>query len=111
MILNQLRMPCSTAPSTRQVSTTRSEVHACALAAADVPERLGAVGDAALVSVLMPLIEAFCPQGGTVLDPFCGSGSTLVAARSTGRRRVGIELDSGHHSTCRRRLTASAGRP
>jgi site-specific DNA-methyltransferase (adenine-specific) len=32
------------------------------------------------ISVLKPLIEAFCKPGGVVLDPFCGSGSTLVAA-------------------------------
>jgi DNA modification methylase len=37
---------------------------------------------------LRPLIAAFCPTVGTVLNPFCGSGSTLVAAQ---------EIDRTHH--------------
>lgn len=60
------------------------------------------------VSVLTPLIAAFCPPGGIVLDPFCGSGSTLVAAHETGRRFIGIELDPDHHATTRARLKSCA---
>jgi DNA modification methylase len=56
------------------------------------------------VGSLKPLIEAFCPEGGLVLDPFCGSGSTLVAARETGRAFIGIELDRKHWGTAVRRL-------
>jgi DNA modification methylase len=51
------------------------------------------------VSVLKPFIEAFCPTRGVVLDPFCGSGSTLVAAKDCGRGYIGIELDRVHHRT------------
>lgn len=58
------------------------------------------------VAILKPLIEAFCPQGGLVLDPFCGSGSTLVAACETGRDYVGIELDRSYHRIAARRLAA-----
>ena len=43
------------------------------------------------VGILTPLIEYSSPAGGLVLDPFAGSGSTLVAARMCGRRAVGIE--------------------
>jgi DNA modification methylase len=37
------------------------------------------------------LVRLVCPPGGTVLDPFTGSGTTLLAARSEGMRAVGIE--------------------
>jgi DNA modification methylase len=56
------------------------------------------------VQVLRPLIDAFCRPGGIVLDPFCGSGSTLVAAKQLARRFIGIELDRVHYLTASRRL-------
>jgi len=44
------------------------------------------------VGILTPLIEYGCPPGGLVLDPFMGSGSTLIAARDSGRRAIGIDI-------------------
>ena len=38
-----------------------------------------------------PLL-ATCPPGGTVLDPFCGTGTTLLAARNIGLKSVGIDV-------------------
>jgi adenine-specific DNA-methyltransferase len=60
------------------------------------------------IQVLMPLIETFCPPGGIVLDPFAGSGSTLLAARMLGRNYLGIELDANYHAIAQRRLGAIA---
>lgn len=56
------------------------------------------------VGPLKSFIAAFCPMGGLVLDPFCGSGSTLVAARECGRDWLGIELDAQHHAMASTRL-------
>jgi hypothetical protein len=56
------------------------------------------------VEVLKPLIASFCPADGLVLDPFCGSGLTLVAAKELGRRYVGIEIEGAHCHTAARRL-------
>jgi len=58
------------------------------------------------VEALKPLIASFSKPGELVLDPFCGSGSTLIAARDMGRDYLGIELDKGHHATATRRMAA-----
>ncbi|MGD0973461.1 MAG: DNA methyltransferase [Candidatus Korobacteraceae bacterium] len=56
------------------------------------------------VQSLKPLIAAFTKPDAVVLDPFAGSGSTLVAAHELGRRFIGIDLDPDHHRTARERL-------
>jgi DNA modification methylase len=63
------------------------------------------------VECLTPIIKAFCKPGGLVLDPFCGSGSSLVAARDAGCAYLGIELDAGHHRTATQRLGGNAIAP
>lgn len=57
----------------------------------------------------LALMEWLCrltktPTGGTVLDPFCGSGTTLIAARLTGRSAIGIEIDPHYAAIAERRL-------
>ena len=56
------------------------------------------------VSVLQPLIHSFSRPGDFVLDPFSGSGSTLVAAALSGRRCMGIDLEAKYVELARRRL-------
>lgn len=51
------------------------------------------------VELLRQLIECSTLPGDFVLDPCCGSGSTLVAARDTKRTGLGIELDETFYNT------------
>lgn len=51
------------------------------------------------VELLKTIIECSTLPGDFVLDPCCGSGSTLVAARDTKRTGLGIELDDTFYST------------
>jgi len=60
------------------------------------------------VAILTPFIESYCPAPGVVLDPFAGSGSTLLAAKTLGRSYIGIEMDAKHHVTASQRLRLSA---
>ncbi|MGE0677203.1 DNA methyltransferase [Pseudolabrys sp.] len=57
--------------------------------------------------MLKPFIQAFCPEGGVVFDPFCGSGSTLVAARVLGRAYFGFELSRESYQKTLMRLAIS----
>lgn len=44
--------------------------------------------------VMEGIIRLICPPDGLVVDPYCGSGSTLLAARACGREAVGIDNDT-----------------
>lgn len=43
--------------------------------------------------IVWPLLQHSCPEGGLVIDPFAGSGTTLAVARRHGRRAIGIERE------------------
>lgn len=57
------------------------------------------------IGILDPLIRYACPPGGLVIDPFAGSGSTLDASRSSGRRAIGIEANEAYAEKAARRLS------
>ena len=56
------------------------------------------------VPSLKPVIEALTRRGDLVLDPFCGSGSTLLASKILGRRYIGIELSKEYSAAAQRRV-------
>lgn len=60
------------------------------------------------VRLLQALIELTTQQGQLVLDPFCGSGSTLVAAKSTGRHCIGFEANKDYAELAAKRLREAA---
>jgi site-specific DNA-methyltransferase (adenine-specific) len=57
---------------------------------------------------LIPIL-ATCPAGGIVLDPFCGTGTTLLAARTLARRSVGVDLSARYLAHCRKRCAQPHG--
>ena len=60
------------------------------------------------VWLMRKLIRASCAPGSTILDPFCGSGSTGVAALQEGMNFIGIEKEAKYVEIARRRIGAEA---
>jgi site-specific DNA-methyltransferase (adenine-specific) len=56
--------------------------------------------------LLERIIRASCPQGGTVLDPFAGTGTTLAVAKRLGRPSIGYEIDERMRPVIEQRLDA-----
>jgi site-specific DNA-methyltransferase (adenine-specific) len=56
--------------------------------------------------LMLDIIEAFTDPGDTILDPYAGSGTTLVAALRLGRNAIGVELNPVWADTARERCEA-----
>lgn len=56
-----------------------------------------------------PCILASCPIGGTVLDPFAGSGTTGMVAVANGRAFIGCELNPEYAEMARKRIASKLG--
>jgi modification methylase len=54
------------------------------------------------------LVRMFSFTGDTVLDPFCGTGTTMIAALKTDRNSVGVEIDKEYCRSAARHLKAEA---
>jgi len=69
-------------------------------------------GHSAAFPVALPewFIKLFTRPGATVLDPFMGSGTTLLAARNLGRRGVGMDILPEYCAQARAALAAAEGR-
>ncbi|MEO6811554.1 MAG: site-specific DNA-methyltransferase [Isosphaeraceae bacterium] len=60
-------------------------------------------------ALLERIISAACPDGGLILDPFCGCGTTIAAAQKLGCRWIGIDITSAATNLIKQRLRDSYG--
>ena len=54
--------------------------------------------------LITPCVLAGCPEGGIVLDPFMGSGTTGIVARKLDRNYIGVELNPEYQRMAKRRI-------
>jgi site-specific DNA-methyltransferase (adenine-specific) len=56
------------------------------------------------IELMKILIANSCNENDTVLDPFVGAGSTLIAAKELNRNAIGIELDKQYYDIAKQRI-------
>lgn len=58
--------------------------------------------------LMRALVRDYTNEGDTVIDPFAGGATTLLAARELGRHSIGFEIDEAHYNIARDRIDAPA---
>ena len=56
------------------------------------------------LALLERIIKASCPEGGLILDPFCGAGTSCIAAKQLGRKWIGIDISKEAVKIAEKRL-------
>ena len=62
------------------------------------------------IALMEYLVKIYCPAGKVVVDPFCGSGSTGIAAINQDKKFIGIDLDSDYIEISRKRIKEHCNR-
>ena len=72
------------------------------------PESAKRVGHPAPFPVELPrrLIELYSYKGDVILDPFCGAGTTAIAAKNAGRHYLGFDTDKNYIELANKRLAS-----
>lgn len=91
------------APVTSRKWFTTSECESCG-----APRRKVTHCTVKPLALLDWLVTLITPEGGTTLDPFAGTGTTLQAARNKGFNAIGVEQDEDYIQLIEQRLGGAA---
>ena len=89
-------------PRGRRLNNSKYNIFPCP----DVPRDMRIYPTETPVPLLQEFIENSSTANDVVFDPFAGSGSTLIAARKSGRRAIGFEINKDAYLRAQIRLTA-----
>ncbi|TXH09531.1 MAG: site-specific DNA-methyltransferase [Hyphomicrobiaceae bacterium] len=100
----QMRVQCYTPP----VKANPGNVIKCNVGGGRMGSKLAEENEAPFPEKLAEaFIKCFCPPGGVVLDPFCGSGTTLAVADRLGREWIGYDVRQSQVDLSLRRIAES----
>lgn len=101
-----------TAAEIQQLLATESDVIDCHGGGGHMGHDLAHDNEAPFpLSLAEPFVMSFCPPGGTVLDPFGGSGTTMHAAEIHGRNSISIDIRESQIELQRKRLADITRQP